>query len=76
MAVPVFGPIDLDEVAARRVRRHRAAAAPSVRHPARAPAPVKVLIITGDTVSAHDWKETTAEADQEFSRPAARPRSP
>ena len=55
MAVPVFGPIDLDEIA-RRPGRHGdrpLRAAPKQR----AMRPVKVLIITGDTVSAHNWKE-------------------
>jgi sialate O-acetylesterase len=51
MAVPVFGPIDLDETSS----------APAAGAAASAAGPVKVLIITGDTVSAHNWKETTAE---------------
>jgi type 1 glutamine amidotransferase len=51
MAVPVFGPIDLDETTLAQAPGAAVSAA----------APVKVLIITGDTVSAHNWKETTAE---------------
>jgi type 1 glutamine amidotransferase len=50
MAVPVFGPIALDEVSN---SESTAAAAQSVG------APVKVLIITGDNVGAHNWKETS-----------------
>jgi type 1 glutamine amidotransferase len=47
MAVPVFGPIALDEVAS---------PAPAVAVVQPTAAPIKVLIITGDNVSAHDWK--------------------
>ncbi len=47
MAVPVFGPIGLDEIA------------PAGAHASNGA--VKVLVITGDTVSAHNWKATTAE---------------
>jgi sialate O-acetylesterase len=56
MAVPVFGPIDLNEIAPARAAGSAASAAPTSSN-----GPVKVLIITGDTVSAHAWKETTAE---------------
>jgi type 1 glutamine amidotransferase len=47
MAVPVFGPIGLDEIAPAGAQASNGA--------------VKVLVITGDTVSAHNWKATTAE---------------
>jgi type 1 glutamine amidotransferase len=55
MAVPVFGPIALDE-APEKATEIAAVAAPaaSSRH---APSPVKLLIITGD--HGHDWKATT-----------------
>jgi sialate O-acetylesterase len=57
MGVPVFGPISLDETApAASVATSAAAQEPKTKS-----APVKVLIITGDTVSAHNWKATTAE---------------
>jgi type 1 glutamine amidotransferase len=56
MAVAVFGPIELDEIAP--ARSATAAASPG---PEASNGPVKVLIITGDTVSAHNWKATTAE---------------
>jgi sialate O-acetylesterase len=49
MAVPVFGPIDLDSLGSAAPVAAAAAAQPSTR-------PIKVLIITGDNVSAHDWK--------------------
>ncbi len=65
MAVPVFGPIALDDD-----RRLRAGGGPrppsrpahdgATRRPGpRSAEPVKALIITGDNVSAHAWKETT-----------------
>ena len=62
MAVPVFGPIELDELARpdRPPPPRRLGRSHQCRDPADA-GPVKVLIITGDTVSAHNWKETTAE---------------
>ena len=50
MAVPVFGPIALDEVSS-------PAPGGAVAQPAGEP--VKVLIITGDNVGAHNWKETS-----------------
>jgi sialate O-acetylesterase len=75
MAVPVFGPIPLDDVVGSEAApaATSASAAPA---PAPAPAnarpraataesrpapagPVKALIITGDTVSAHKWQDTT-----------------
>ncbi len=56
MAVPVFGPIDLDELVPPKSAESTASAAPGSSN-----APVKVLVITGDTVSAHAWKETTGE---------------
>jgi type 1 glutamine amidotransferase len=56
MAVPVFGPMNLDEIAPAPATAVTAAAAPGSSNGA-----VKVLIITGDTVSAHAWKDTTAE---------------
>jgi sialate O-acetylesterase len=64
MAVPVFGPIPLDDVAGTETVA-AAAPAPARPRPENAPArpasaePVKALIITGDTVSAHAWKDTT-----------------
>ncbi len=64
MAVPVFGPIPLDEIAGAetaaapaRATPPAASAAASAR-PASAE-PVKALIITGDNVGAHAWKETS-----------------
>ena len=51
MAVPVFGPIALDEVTSPG-GSPAAAAQPAA-------APVKVLIITGDNVSAHNWQENS-----------------
>jgi type 1 glutamine amidotransferase len=56
MAVPVFGPLNLDEIAPAASTAVTRAAAPASTSGA-----VKVLIITGDTVSAHAWKDTTAE---------------
>jgi sialate O-acetylesterase len=50
MAVPVFGPIALDEIAAAR---------PAIAAREASAAPVKLLIITGDSVSAHSWQETS-----------------
>jgi type 1 glutamine amidotransferase len=63
MAVPVFGPIPLDDVIGSGTAT--AAAAPAGTRSANAQAsarsgePVKALIITGDNVGAHKWKETT-----------------
>jgi sialate O-acetylesterase len=63
MAVPVSGPIPLDDVIGSATST--AAAAPAGPRPANAQAsarsgePVKALIITGDNVGAHKWKETT-----------------
>jgi type 1 glutamine amidotransferase len=37
----------------------------AMAHGADSPAPIKVLLITGDNVGAHNWKETT-ESFQEF----------
>jgi type 1 glutamine amidotransferase len=67
MAVPVFGPIPLDDISG-----SETAATPTAR-PAPAPSgtpnnppprsgsaePVKALIITGDNVAAHTWKDTS-----------------
>jgi type 1 glutamine amidotransferase len=50
MAVPVFGPIALNEVGA---------VAPTDTVAQATAAPIKVLIITGDNVSAHKWQETS-----------------
>jgi type 1 glutamine amidotransferase len=50
MAVPMFGPIALDEVSS---------PAPNGAAAQSAGEPVKVLIITGDNVGAHNWKETS-----------------
>jgi type 1 glutamine amidotransferase len=50
MAVPVFGPISLDELSA---------TAPSTTAAQASAAPVKVLIIAGDNVSAHNWQATS-----------------
>ena len=62
MSVPVFGPIKLDETgSARSVATAATVVAPSNAAAQNDGGPVKVLIITGDTVSAHNWKETTAE---------------
>jgi sialate O-acetylesterase len=64
MAVPVFGPILLDDM----IGSETAAAAPARPSSANAPAsartgssaePVNALIITGDNVGAHKWPETT-----------------
>jgi type 1 glutamine amidotransferase len=51
MAVPVFGPIALDDLSS------PAPAAGGTQ--ASAAAPIKVLIITGDNVSAHNWQENS-----------------
>jgi sialate O-acetylesterase len=74
MAVPVFGPIPLDAaapaptVAAATPAPAKPTTAAAMPATAAKPAipvsptpssPVKALIITGDTVSAHDWKLTT-----------------
>ena len=56
MAVPVFGPIALDEVAELKAPAVASAAAAASKPAA---PPVKLLIITGD--HGHDWKATTAE---------------
>ena len=57
MAVPVFGPIDLDPTnPVRTAAAATPAAAPSNAGTQAGDPAVKVLIITGDTVSAHDWK--------------------
>ncbi len=53
MAVPVFGPIALDEVAS-----------PAGSRCQPANTPVKVLIITGDNVSAHNWQETSKAVEE------------
>jgi sialate O-acetylesterase len=53
MAVPMFGPVELDDLGA---------SAPPVAaadKPATSSGAVKALIITGDNVGAHAWKETT-----------------
>ena len=50
MAVPVFGPIALDDFSA---------APPTATRAQASAAPVRVLIITGDNVSAHKWQETS-----------------
>ncbi len=53
MAVPAFGPIALAELSA------EAAAKKEEPKTASGSQPIKVLIITGDNVGAHDWKGTT-----------------
>jgi type 1 glutamine amidotransferase len=58
MAVPVFGPIALDEV----LSLEPAVAA---AQPATAPAPVKVLIIAGDNITVHNW-QTNSKALKEI----------
>jgi type 1 glutamine amidotransferase len=70
MAVPAFGPIPLDEIAgtetaaaptaapARATPPAASASASASARPASAE-PVKALIITGDNVGAHAWKETS-----------------
>jgi sialate O-acetylesterase len=52
MAVPVFGPIPLDDLSGTETASNP---------PARSGAsePIKALVITGDNVSAHRWKETS-----------------
>jgi sialate O-acetylesterase len=68
MAVPVFGPIALDDV----VREAPAAARAEPKQdakPAAGARPVKVLIITGDNVPAHDWKGTTRKLTEILSAP-------
>jgi sialate O-acetylesterase len=57
MAVPVSGPIPLDEVVGSETASAAPAAAPA--RPGGSAEPVKALIITGDNVGAHRWKETT-----------------
>jgi type 1 glutamine amidotransferase len=64
MAVPVFGPIALDNAIAAPAAEVSATApqaAPASPISAKAPqaTAVKVLVITGDTVASHDWKKTT-----------------
>jgi type 1 glutamine amidotransferase len=50
MAIPVFGPIALDELSS---------PAPAAAAAQPGGATTKVLIIAGDNVSAHNWKETS-----------------
>jgi type 1 glutamine amidotransferase len=50
MAVPVFGPIALNEIAS---------PAPTAAGAQPSTAPVNVLVITGDNVSAHKWQENS-----------------
>ena len=63
MAVPVFGPIPLDDIAGSETAA--ASAVPARPTTANAPSraasaePVKALIITGDNVLAHKWEQTT-----------------
>jgi sialate O-acetylesterase len=58
MAVPVFGPIALDELVESKPAAAAAAPAPAPKPEAKKDAaPVKALIITGDEY--HDWKATT-----------------
>ncbi len=75
MSVPVFGPIALDEIASATPAPAVAAARPTASSPMPAgrpnPAPataaasqptskpIKALIITGDNVSAHNWRENS-----------------
>jgi type 1 glutamine amidotransferase len=56
MAVPVCGPIALDELAAETA----AAAAPA----AGSAPPIKVLLITGDNVGAHNWQGTSKALEE------------
>jgi type 1 glutamine amidotransferase len=53
MAVPAFGPIALDEIAS------SDSPVAAANQPAASTGAVKALIITGDNVAAHAWKETT-----------------
>jgi type 1 glutamine amidotransferase len=68
MAVPVFGPIPLDDIAGAEPATTVAAAParpqnrpqgnPSVRQTSNG-GPIQALVITGDNVGAHKWKETS-----------------
>jgi type 1 glutamine amidotransferase len=62
MAVPVFGPIALDEIVRAEAKTEESKSASSSR-------PIKVLIITGDNVGAHDWKGTTEKLTEILSAP-------
>jgi sialate O-acetylesterase len=74
MAVPVFGPIPLDDIlgveaqaperAAAGEARPRPTAAQGSERSTRPAEPVKALIITGDTVSAHKWPDTTKALEE------------
>jgi sialate O-acetylesterase len=59
MAVPVFGPIALAEVAS---PAPAVAASAATAQPAAAP--IKLLIITGDNVGAHNWPGTTKALEE------------
>ena len=56
MAVPVFGPIALDELSSPAPATANVAPTAAAQPSA---APIKVLIITGDNVSAHKWQENS-----------------
>jgi type 1 glutamine amidotransferase len=61
MAVPVFGPIPIDDLAGTEPTAAAARTAPATP-PASRPAstePIKALVITGDNVGAHAWKDTS-----------------
>lgn len=72
MAVPVFGPVALDEVVrdGSAVARAEPKKDDAKKAEAAADRPVKVLIITGDNVPAHDWKGTTQVLTDILAAPA------
>jgi type 1 glutamine amidotransferase len=55
MGVPVFGPIALDELSAD---------SPAGGPEAAAAQPIKVLLITGDNVGAHNWQQTSKALEE------------
>ncbi len=69
MAVPVFGPVALDDIAGNEPAtpvttapgkpRNGPQGNPQASGPASQPGPIQALIITGDNVGAHKWKETS-----------------
>ncbi len=61
MAVPVFGPVQLDDLVEKEptAAAARPAPAPSASRSAAPAAPIRALVITGDNVSAHAWKDTS-----------------
>ncbi|MHB1558029.1 MAG: sialate O-acetylesterase [Isosphaeraceae bacterium] len=62
MAVPVFGPVPLDELAGSGPASASAPARPRAEARTAGQAksgPIRALVITGDNVGAHAWKETS-----------------